>query len=131
MRTRWIPVLVLVAAGAVLAFVVPKADHEPERPRLAVLYAGKPDSPRTERFRAFLEPWVARVETISLSDLDAEAAAPFDVVVADWERRYGEDGYQSPEPHRKALGREFPTPVVMIGAVAGELVKSWSKIHWL
>ena len=109
----------------------PAVASPPALKGLSVLYAGDPDSPRTERFTAFLSPWVKRVESISLADLDAEAAAKFDVVVADWHRRYGEGGYQGGAPHGMKLGRYFKTPVVMVGAVGGELVREWSKLNWL
>ena len=75
--------------------------------------------------------WVKQVEAIALKDLDEERAAKFDVVVADWHRRYGEAGYQGGEGHGLKLGRDFKRPVVMIGAVGGELVRDWSKLNWL
>ena len=109
----------------------PAVSSPPALKGLSVLYAGDPESPRTERFTAFLSPWVQRVEAISLKDLDAEAAAKFDVVVADWHRRYGEDGYQGGEAHGMQLERDFKKPVVMVGAVGGELVRGWSKLNWL
>lgn len=109
----------------------PAVASPPQLKTLSVLYAGDPESPRTERFTAFLTPWVKQVEAISLKDLDEERAAKFDVVVADWHRRYGEGGYQGGEGHGLKLGRDFKRPVVMIGAVGGELVRDWSKLNWL
>ena len=108
-----------------------KTDSPPELKGLSVLYAGDPDSPRTAHFSEFLAHWVKTVETISLKDLSAERAAAFDVVVADWHRRYGEDGYKGGAPHGMALARDFKKPVVMLGAVGGEVVRSWSKLNWL
>jgi len=55
----------------------------------------------------------------------------FDVVVADWHRRYLEKGYDAGRRHDMQLPRDFAKPVVMVGAVAGELVRPWSKINWL
>ena len=108
-----------------------KVDSPPELKGLSVLYAGDPLSPRTAHFSEFLAQWVKKVETISLKDLDAEKAAAFDVVVADWHRRYGEDGYEGGAPHGMALAMGFKKPVVMLGAVGGEVVRAWSKLNWL
>ena len=126
--------VVLLFAGASLAL---RTGEPPKRGLgdLAILYAGDPQSPRTERFRAFLAASGARVETIPLTNLldllDAEAAEPFDVVVADWHRRFVEKGYDAGRRHDMQLPREFAKPVVMVGAIAGELVRPWSKIDWL
>ena len=126
--------VVLLFAGASLAF---RTGEPPRRGPgdLAILYAGDPESPRTERFRDFLSASGARVETIALTDLldllDEAAAEPFDVVVADWHRRYVEKGYDAGTQHAMQLPRGFAKPVVMVGAVAGELVRPWSKINWL
>src|SRR5262245_41756913 len=55
---------------------------------LKILYAGAPGEEREERFMDFLEPWFAQVDPISLADLDAKSAAPYDVVIVDWKRQY-------------------------------------------
>jgi len=78
----------------------------------------------------FLEPWFVRVDAISLEELDAKSAAPYDVVIADWKRQYKngmpQDGVEAPV----ALGASFTKPMIMLGAIAGSL-QHHSKIDWL
>ena len=102
---------------------------------LSVLYAGCPGSDRETDFVRFLREHFARVEATSLPRLTMDAARPFDVVIADWRPRYKYvDGkaksYDSSLAPGAQLPVDFTRPVVMIGAVGGELAR-WSKIGWL
>ena len=99
--------------------------------KLAVLYAGHPESPRAAAYVGFLREWFARVDQIDLEKLNVAAAQDYDVVVADWKRRYGgKGGYDSDSGHRATIGSDFTKPIVMIGAVGGELARD-GKIGWL
>jgi hypothetical protein len=112
-----------------------EATQQPKQ-ALAVLYAGCPNTDREKAFVAFLEENFTKVESMSLEKLTLEQAKPFDVVVADWKGRYkiGPDGtagmWDAESGHRAQLPKDFTKPVVMIGAVGGELAR-WSKIGWL
>jgi hypothetical protein len=111
-----------------------EAPQSPKQP-LAVLYAGCPGTDREKDFVAFLRDHFTKVETTSLETLSMEKAKPFDVVVADWKPRYKYvDGraknYDSESGHHFSLSKDFTKPIVMIGAVGGEIAR-WSKIGWL
>ena len=127
--------MMLVAVSALLlAAPAPRAPQDAKQP-LAVLYAGAPDGEREKAFVAFLQQHFAKVGTVGLEQLTPEAAAPYDVVVADWKRRYvpqanGKVEFDSNAGHRYALPRGFTKPIVMLGAVGGEIAP-WSKIGWL
>ena len=114
---------VLVAAGA-----SPAVDEKLE---LSVLYAGDPTSPRTAAFSELLAEHFITVEAIALHDLTAESARPFDVVVADWKRRHAGGSYDSDARPGYTLPPGFEKPVVMIGAVGGEIARRRSYIDWL
>ena len=119
-----------------LAIAAPLAAHAQESVlgdagKLAVLYAGHPESPRAAAYVGFLREWFARVDQIDLEKLNVAAAQDYDVVVADWKRRYGgKGGYDSDSGHRATIGSDFTKPIVMIGAVGGELARD-GKIGWL
>lgn len=102
---------------------------------LAVLYAGAPGSEREARWLAFLRAECARAESVDLRKLTPGAAADFDVVVADWSRRYvaGADGkyeFDSDSGHGATLPSALEKPVILLGAVGGEVARA-SKIGWL
>jgi hypothetical protein len=116
--------------------VSPQEITQQSRQTLAVLYAGCPNTEREKTFVEFLRANFTKVESTSLEGLTLEQAKPFDVVVADWKSRYkrGPDGraseYDGGSGHSKQLPKDFTKPVVMIGAVGGEIAP-WSKIGWL
>jgi len=98
---------------------------------LSILYAGHLESPRATRYVDFLKEWFAKVDAIDLHDLNAKTARPHDVVVADLRRRYGDGGsFDSDSGHRANIAEDFSKPVIMIGAVGGELARG-GKIDWL
>ena len=101
----------------------------PELAQLSVLYAGDPQSDRSKHFVEFLTPWFKKVGNISLSDLSQSAAKDYDVVVADWKRRYVDGSYKR-DPHGLKLPETFSKPVIMLGAVGGEIARQ-TKIDWL
>jgi hypothetical protein len=111
----------------------PVAANDAKQP-LSVLYAGAPGTEREKSFVALLKEHFAKVETIALGSLSMKTAAPFDVVVADWRERYAYvDGKAKQLPGFSSsfgLDDGFTRPIVMIGAVGGEIAR-WSKIGWL
>jgi hypothetical protein len=114
-----------------LVLQAPPSDLGPAA-ELRVLYAGAPASARMASFERFLEQWFARVDVIGLVDLTPKRAAPYDVVVADWTRRYSGERFDSSLRHGAELDDAFTKPLVMIGAVAGELFRAEQpKIDWL
>lgn len=100
-----------------------------EAAKFKILYAGKKGDPREKRFAAFLKERFDQVDTMDLEKLTAAAAAPYDVVVADWGRRYGRAGDLERGP-KLQLGSDFSKPIVMIGAVGGEIQRH-TKFDWL
>ena len=132
--TRYNPGTMMLALILALAF--PSTDLGAARD-LKILYAGAPDSPRTASFERFLEQWFEQVDTIPLVNLTPKRAEPYDVVVADWKRRYTENDegkyrFDSSTAHGASLDDSFTKPIVMIGAVAGELFRaSQPKVGWL
>lgn len=115
---------------------VPAADaHIQPQQTLSILYAGFPGGDREKDFVAFLREHFAKVEATNLETLSMEKAKPFDVVVADWKPRYKYvDGrakeFDSGSGQHFSLSKDFTKPIVMIGAVGGEIAR-WSKIGWL
>lgn len=95
----------------------------------SILYAGDLASPRAKAYREFLQAHFRKVDGIELKDLSAKAAAPYDVVVADWRRLYGNGDVQLDVPELE-LGADFTKPIVMIGAVGGS-IQHHTKIGWL
>ena len=100
----------------------------------ASVFGPDPIAYRRER-GLLLRPWFAQVDAIGLGELSTKTAAPYDVVIADWRRRYSPEGELVGEsgsfPSSKGrLGESFTKPVIMIGAVAGEIQRG-SKIDWL
>ncbi len=99
--------------------------------KLSILYAGAPGDERETAWVEFLGQHFAKVGKISLEELSNEAAAGYDVVVADWKSRYVDGEYQSDRGHRVRLDRSFSKPVIGIGAVGAEIARRTSKLTWL
>lgn len=97
--------------------------------KLRVMYAGATDLDRGQAFLGLLRAGFSQVDAIDLKSLNASAAASYDVVVADWKRRWGPDGviidYDWPELH---LGFEFTKPVVLI-ASGGRSIQQHTKFE--
>lgn len=111
-----------------------ETSHDPVQP-LSVLYAGSLSTARAKAFAQWLAQRFTRVESVELASLTQARARDFDVVVADWKRRYvkGADGRVEFDPHVQQpyeLPADFEKPVVMIGPVAGEIAPE-TKIGWL
>ena len=71
------------------------------------------------------------MDAIALGELSTKAAKPYDVVIADWRRRYSSEGeYIRDSSSNGRLPDGFSKPVIMIGAVGGEIQRR-SKIDWL
>lgn len=97
-----------------------------ETKKLKVLIAGKAGTDRVVKFGQLLSRYFGKVDAISLEQLTPEAASKYDVVVADWERRYAHGGYQDKKPRFK-LSENFTKPIIFVGVIAGEVQKQ-SKI---
>jgi hypothetical protein len=119
------PVRLLLVAFLV-GFAFPQDKEMGEARKYKILFAGKRGSDREKKFVQLLLPKFGRVDAISLEQLDSRAAAPYDVVVADWDRRWAHGDYQDKKP-RVQLDDAFSKPIVMVGAIAGEIQKR-SKI---
>ena len=99
-----------------------------ESRKLKILIAGKLKDERTARFGALLGRHFAKVEAIELTALTEKTAAPFDVIIADWERRNAHGGYQDKRP-KYSLPRGFSKPIILVGVIGGEIQRQ-SKITW-
>ncbi len=102
---------------------------------IKILYAGDLDSPHSAHWMEFLAREFEHVESTSLDRLSNSKASSFDVVVADWKRRYvpnadGKIAFDGQGGHGYSLPDDFAKPVIMLGAVGGEIVRG-SKIGWL
>jgi hypothetical protein len=125
MITRFV---VLLALAPICA---PPQDGEMgEARKYRILYAGLKGDAREERFVKLLKERFDKVDSIGLQSLSAEAANGYDVVVADWGRRYKGKGFSSENSPKLQLSPNFARPIVMIGAVAGEIQRR-TKINWL
>src|SRR5688572_13018785 len=100
-----------------------------ENRKLKILIAGKLKSERTGRFGALLQRHFAKVDAINLDQLTEKAAAPYDVIVADWERRNAHGDYQHDKRPKYSLPRGFTKPIILVGVIAGEIQRQ-SKITW-
>jgi hypothetical protein len=98
---------------------------------LSVLYAGVGDASRTEGWLEFLRGHVRAAESIALTDLSAETAAKFDVVIVDSPSPFREGGGFD-MPKTPELTREFTKPVILMGAAGGSLLRGVKiKLDWL
>lgn len=128
-RCAWGVLLLSFAAGAAAAQT---REELGEHSRLAILYAGDHGSAREKAFVEFLRPLFAKVDAIDLANLDPKSAAAYDVVIADWKRRYPRAEGQGFESAPGSLTAEFTKPIVMIGAVGGEITRGLRpKLDWL
>jgi hypothetical protein len=88
---------------------------------LKVLYAGVP-GPRTDEWRAFLEPRTAGFQAIATEQVTAEAAKGFDVVVVDCPDPVVKNDKGEVQrlavPKAPGIGADFGRPVVFGGAMA-------------
>jgi hypothetical protein len=128
-RCAWGMLFLSFAGGAAAAQT---REELGEHSKLAILYAGESGSAREKAFVEFLRPLFAKVGTLDLATLDPESAADYDVVIADWKRRYprAQDASWSSAPG--ALPPEFTKPIVMLGAIGGEITRSLRpKLDWL
>ncbi len=124
--------LAILAALLVAASAAPPQESPlGEAAKCRILYAGKPGDVREQRFVKLLKSHFARVDSIDLSHLSADKAADYDVVVADWSRRYGKSGgFTSGSGPSANLNADFSKPIIMIGAVGGEIQRH-TKLDWL
>ena len=88
---------------------------------LKVLYAGVP-GPRTDEWRAFLEPRTAGCQAIATEQVTADAAKGFDVVIVDCPdptvKNDKGEVQQLAVPKAPGIGLDFGRPVVFVGAMA-------------
>jgi hypothetical protein len=92
--------------------------------KLKILYAGALQTDRGKAFVAFLRESFATVDAIGLDKLDVKAAAPYDVVIADWKRRWGATGFDATNqshPPDLVLERGFTNPIVLLAGLAGTI----------
>ncbi len=115
------------AAAAAPATRYPLGEHH----ALKVLYAGVDGTPRHAAFATFLATHFDHFRAIDTTQLDAAAAAPFDVVVIDGKRLYPMDpDNPSIDQAKCQLGAGWGKPTVMIGAMGGH-VQRHTKLDWL
>src|SRR5262245_27579203 len=125
-RLALLAILPLLLSGA-----SPQENTLGEASRYRILYAGKPGDPREAQFVELLKSRFTHVKSIDLNQLSSASAKDFDVIVADWTRRYGGKGeFKSDRQPRLALNGDFAKPIVMIGAVGGE-IQQHTKLDWL
>jgi hypothetical protein len=89
--------------------------------KLKILLACKRGSDREAKFGQFLARYFGKVVPIGLEQLTDKAAEGFDVVIADWERRYAHGDFQDHKKPKLRIPDGFSKPVVMIGMVAAEI----------
>lgn len=121
--------ILLVACMALIQDPQPKAYDLGAARELKVLFAGTQGEPREKAFESLLGQAFDRVDTIDLRKLSAESAKGYDVVVADWEPTYRDGRWGQGERHGVKLERDFPTPLLMIGDLAGSLVSATKFRH--
>jgi hypothetical protein len=101
---------------------------------IRVLYAGWPDGSREKAFEPFLKQWFDTVSVIDLKNLSVQAAADYDVVIADWCSQYGNDGYPKREDALfsapASFGPEFQKPIIAMDYVSSH-IRSGYKLDWL
>ncbi len=122
--------LALALAGPAAARAQLGAVELGDASRTRVLYAGFPGGEREQAFVGFLRGWFADVEAIDLRELSGETAAGWDVVVADWRARWQDGTFDASRAPDARLPATFVKPVVLVGAVGGEITPR-TKIDWL
>lgn len=121
----------LLAAILLLAPATPRQDNPlGDAAKYKILYAGKTGDVRENRFVKLLKAHFAHVDSIDASALSPGKAAAYDVIVADWQRRYDRGGGFSDAGFSVSLPGDFSKPIVMIGAVGGEIQRH-TKLDWL
>lgn len=128
--------------GLLLGGLVVHADEPPGTEKqiaLKVLYAGNPDTERTEDFRQLLTRHFETVDVTHYGEFQSSDADGFDVVVFDWTSTYPRDedgtinwdnmdGFASP-PAPELQG--FDRPAVLIGAAGGSISNRLNiAINW-
>ena len=112
--------LLLVLAGS-----APQSSKDKEAlgeaRKFKILLAGKRGGPRETVFGAFLGKYFAKVDAINLEQLTEKAAEKYDVVIADWERRYAHGDFQDHKKPKLRLPESFSKPILLMGVVAGEI----------
>ncbi|HZN62423.1 MAG TPA: hypothetical protein VFC90_08475 [Planctomycetota bacterium] len=101
--------------------------------KLKILLACKRGSDREARFGQFLARYFGKVVPISLELLTEKTAEGYDVVVADWERRYAHGDFQDHKKPKLRIPDGFSKPVIMVGMVGGEVqrhTKIGSGLGW-
>lgn len=102
-----------------------------EHRSLKILYAGSPGGSRETAFKGFLEQWFDHVGVIGMGDLSVKTAAPYDVVIADWESYYGNDGYAGKNVNVPAtLSADFTKPIIAMTYVSSR-IRPGQKLDWL
>ena len=97
---------------------------------LHVLYAGDLSLERAADWKGFLEEHFTEVDTIDVARLSLETAAVADVVIIDGSYRLESNRIHLPKV--PPLDRDFPRPVIMIGAAAGKTLTQMDlKLDWM
>jgi hypothetical protein len=121
-RRSWkIAALLALLAVAPAAQSAKEKDALGEAKKFKILLACKRGSDREQKFGQFLARYFAKVDPVNLEQLTPEIAAKYDVVIADWERRYAHGDFQDHKKPKVRLPEGFSKPVIMIGLVAGEI----------
>ena len=116
-------------AGA-LALPATSQAPEPELD-LAVLYAGVEDAPRTATWLEFLAAHVRVAQSIDVSELSAETADGFDVVIVDSPTPFKKGGGFA-MPKVAKLTRDFTKPTILMGGAGGAVLNGMKlKLDWL
>lgn len=112
-----------------------------ERIDLKVLYAGNPGSERAKDFTRFLREHFEEVGEANTAEFTDKSAEGYDVAILDWTSIYPRDergeiiqnsNFGLKQPQMPRLSPSFSRPVVMIGAIAGQVgPKQQTKIDWL
>ncbi len=115
--------LLLALAALAMSPVQSAKDKEAlgEARKFKILLAGKRGGPREALFGAFLGKFFAKVDAISLEQLSEKTAEKYDVVIADWERRYAHGDFQDHKKPKLRLPENFSKPVILVGMVGGEI----------
>jgi hypothetical protein len=124
---------VAIRACAALACIGVLAPAQEDRIDIKVLYAGAPESRRTQDFTDFLGKTFKEVGTVELTKLE-EKAKDFDVVIVDSPSPYGRgegprkfEMYETPK-----LTTGFTKPTILMGAAGGSVLGPLEiKLNWL
>lgn len=122
MRRRQVLCTAAAFSAVLLLQTAARAD---EKQKLAVLYVGNTDTPRSRAFAAFLMENFERAEVAAREGFDPAKARSFDVVLLDWSQRDLKDLASDMAKLKSPLGprEEWNTPTVLLGS-AGLLIAS-------